>query len=117
MSNSEQYLVDTAKSAIACWGYQLPQSRHPMMDNAINYLSYAVSKYEQTSTWQDITHAPKDGTPILAMVVIDGIIMARTAVWISTEISKYNPDGGFWTCPNLKCIIGEFTHWMPIPKL
>lgn len=63
MTDSEKYLVDTAKSAIACWGYQLPHTRHPMMDTAINYLSHAVSKSEQTSTWQDITHAPKDGTP------------------------------------------------------
>ena len=66
--------------------------------------------------WQPIETAPRDGTPILAMVVIDGILLARTAVWISTETSKYNPDGGFWTCPNLKAIIGEFTHWMPLPE-
>jgi hypothetical protein len=62
---------------------------------------------------QPIQTAPKDGTPILAMVEYDGIVLARTAKWVATKQSKYNPDGGYWTCPNLKGVIGEFTHWIP----
>ncbi len=65
--------------------------------------------------WLPIETAPKDGTCVLACAVIDGIVMARTSRWVTTSIGKYNPMGGYWTCPNMGSVIGEFTHWQPLP--
>lgn len=63
-----------------------------------------------------IETAPRDGTLILGIVEINGIVLARTARWFKTRTSKYNPDGGFWLCPNTRAIIGPFTHWMENPQ-
>ena len=66
--------------------------------------------------WQPIETAPRDGTLILAMAIYNDVVLARTAKWVKTGVSKYNPEGGYWTCPNQKSVIGEFTHWMPLPE-
>jgi hypothetical protein len=63
-----------------------------------------------------IETAPRDGTLILGIVEMNSIVLARTARWFETETNKYNPDGGFWMCPNAKTVIGPFTHWMENPK-
>lgn len=69
-----------------------------------------------SSDWRQIEAAPTDGTPIMAMIVDPDtdIMMVRTAVWFKDRVTKYNPEGGFWVCPNLRCVIGPFTHWRPL---
>lgn len=62
-----------------------------------------------------IETAPKDGTLILGLIKLNGIVLARTARWIKTNPGKYNPEGGYWTCPDRKAVIGPFTHWMKNP--
>jgi hypothetical protein len=62
-----------------------------------------------------IETAPKDGTLILGIINLDGIVLARTAKWIQSKPSKYNLEGGYWTCPNRGGVIGPFTHWMKNP--
>lgn len=64
-----------------------------------------------------IETAPKDGTIILGIVEINGVVLARTTKWVKEPPSKYNPDGGFWVCPNMRSIIGPFTHWMENPQM
>jgi hypothetical protein len=63
----------------------------------------------------NIETAPKDGTLILGIINLDGIVLARTTKWVKTKPGKYNPEGGYWTCPNARCVIGPFTHWMKNP--
>lgn len=64
--------------------------------------------------WKDIASAPKKkGSMIVGGVTINGITLIRSAKWAEDRVTKYNPDGGFWTCPNMGSVIGPFTHWMP----
>jgi hypothetical protein len=63
----------------------------------------------------NIETAPKDGTLILGIINLDGIVLARTTKWVKTKPGKYNPEGGYWTCPNTGGVIGPFTHWMKNP--
>ncbi len=68
--------------------------------------------------WKPIETAPKDEkTPILGASIVNGVTMLRTTIWAKTPISKYNQDGGFWICPNKRCVIGPFTHWTEHPTL
>jgi len=60
--------------------------------------------------WQDIKTAPKDGTLILGGVNENGVTLCRTMHWRTTEVSKYNPEGGYWCCPN-HWGAKVFTHW------
>ena len=61
-------------------------------------------EYTRAPQWQDISSAPRDGTPILVFAP------SRDGLPDLMAVSKYHPDAGF-------CIdeIRFETHWHPLP--
>ena len=64
--------------------------------------------------WQDISTAPKDGTPILMFK--RPRIYSRPYVWGYVRICRWS--GNYWFVAQSGSIDAEenFTHWMPLPE-
>ena len=68
----------------------------------------------ELSGWQDISTAPKDGTPVLAWCVHPHARWAGDdRDWAAAVVTSWTThNGGGWTWHGM---IGTFTHWMPLP--
>ena len=87
-------------------GYQ--QVRKMLRDGMISKGIDPYGGYGETEPddWQPIETAPKDGTFILVAVSGDFALHIMLVWWI---------DGWCWDMTNTP-IVGEPTHWMPLPE-
>lgn len=84
--------------------------------NEVNAIEVALmAERRKATTGKPISSAPDDGTKIIGMIIIKGNLLARTAMWVSTRIGSDTFSG--WVCPYQHCLVGPFTHWMPLPTL
>lgn len=77
-------------------------------------LAAPASPLPEGGGWQDISTAPKDGTPILAWCVHPHARWAGDdRDWAAPVVTSWTThNGGGWTWHGM---IGTFTHWMPLP--
>jgi len=101
---------DLFKKMIAGYEQDLVENDHAPLSKLDRltircFFDFIESKgYIRAPQWQDISTAPRDGTPILVFAP------SRDGLPDLMAVSKYHPDAGF-------CIdeIRFETHWHPLP--
>lgn len=95
------YIFAKPQAAWKAW-----QARQPEIDA----LKARIAELEAQTQWQDISTAPKDGTPILVWITKSDFVCAPT-----TMRTSYSKERQIWN--NLGFVANaNITKWMLLPK-